>query len=324
MRPKKEEIARAAAALRAGRLVVMPTETVYGLAASALNARALGRVFAAKGRPADNPLIVHVGSKAELARVAASVPALARKLVRAFWPGPLTVVVPAAPSLPRAVTAGLATVAVRMPAHPVALALIRAAGVPVAAPSANRSGRPSPTTVAHARGDLGCAVAVYLDGGPAEHGLESTVVDCTGPRPVVLRPGAITVEQIQRVCGDLAIGTRGADAPRSPGMKYRHYAPSARVWVIEGRATEARAGVQRTLGRLAAADRRAGVIAIGDERYAGAEVFRVPTLAALGRELYAIFREADARGLEDLVVRAVPERGLGRALMNRMRKAAER
>ncbi len=318
------DLTRAAEALRAGKLVVMPTETVYGLAASALDARALRRVFAAKGRPADNPLIVHVGRKADLARVAARVPALARKLTAAFWPGPLTVVVPAAPSLPRVVTAGLATVAVRMPAHPVALALIRAAGVPLAAPSANRSGRPSPTTVAHARGDLGRAVAVYLDGGPAEHGLESTVVDCTGAVAVVLRPGAITLEQLRRVCGDTVLGAGEQGAPRSPGMKYRHYAPSARVWVIEGRAAEARVEGQRTIARLRAAGRRVGAIAIGGERYQGAEEFRVPTLAALGRELYAIFREADARGLEDLVVRAVPDRGLGRAVMNRLRKAAKR
>ncbi len=178
--------------------------------------------------------------------------------------------------------------------------------------------------MAHARGALGRAVAVYLDGGPAEHGLESTVVDCTGAEAIVLRPGAITIEQIRQVCGRASDAGPEVGAPRSPGMKYRHYAPSARVWVIEGRAAEARVQVERTIAGLAAAGRRVGAIAIGGERYRGAEEFRVPTLAALGRELYAIFREADARGLEDLVVRAVPERGLGVAVMNRLRKAAER
>ncbi|HVL98743.1 MAG TPA: L-threonylcarbamoyladenylate synthase, partial [Egibacteraceae bacterium] len=225
-RPAPAAIASAAAVLRAGGLVAFPTETVYGLGADARREDAVRAVFAAKGRPADNPLIVHVADAAGLGAVAASVPPLAARLAERFWPGPLTLVVDAAPAVPAVTTGGLATVAVRVPDHPVALALLRAADLPVAAPSANRSGRPSPTTGAHVVEDLAASgVALLLDAGPSGIGIESTVVDARGAAPVVLREGAISRE-------DLGGALVAQGSPASPGTRYRHYAPACRVELV--------------------------------------------------------------------------------------------
>jgi L-threonylcarbamoyladenylate synthase len=221
-------ITRAADLLRAGRLVAFPTETVYGLGANALDAAAVARLFAAKGRPATNPLIVHVASPAEVPAVAAAWPEAAAQLAAAFWPGPLTLVLPKADAVPVAVTAGGPTVAVRCPDHPVALALLREAGVPVAAPSANRSGELSPTTAAHVLKSLGGRVDAVLDGGPCRRGLESTVLDVTGPVPRVLRPGPVTVPMLETVVGPVAVGAQPGTA-RSPGLQSQHYAPRTPV-----------------------------------------------------------------------------------------------
>ncbi|MGE5508758.1 MAG: L-threonylcarbamoyladenylate synthase [Chitinophagales bacterium] len=239
VQPDPALLADAGAVLAGGGLVAFPTETVYGLGANALDPAAVGRIFAAKGRPSDNPLIVHIAGLESLPHLVRDVPALARALMDAFWPGPLTVVLPRTERVPNQVTAGLDTVAVRMPAHPVALGLIAAAGVPVAAPSANRSGRPSPTTAAHVWDDLAGRVDVILDGGPAGVGVESTVVDLTGPRPVVLRPGGLPLEELRRVAGEVEIdpavlrkAEAGKVAPRSPGLKYTHYAPAAPLTLV--------------------------------------------------------------------------------------------
>lgn len=229
-------LAEAGAVLRQGGLVAFPTETVYGLGANALDSAAVGRIFAAKGRPSDNPLIVHVADRESLTGLVSEVPAVGQALIEEFWPGPLTLVLPKTGRVPDEVTAGLPTVAVRMPDHDVALGLIAAAGVPVAAPSANRSGRPSPTTAAHVWEDLAGRVEIILDGGPAGVGVESTVVDVTGQAPMVLRPGGLSLEELRRVAGEVgldpALSGRNTDRPRAPGMKYTHYAPQAPLTLV--------------------------------------------------------------------------------------------
>ncbi|MFN8620324.1 MAG: L-threonylcarbamoyladenylate synthase [Chloroflexota bacterium] len=315
------ELAEAAAVLRAGGLVAFPTETVYGLGANALDPGAVARIFAAKGRPADNPVIVHAPDAATAWRVTTGPTPLALRLADAFWPGPLTLVLQAADELPRAATAGLPSVAVRVPDHPVALALLRVAGVPVAAPSANRSGRPSPTTAAHVLADLGEVVDVVVDGGPCRVGVESTVVDARGDVPVVLREGGITREQLLAAAGVGAVegATRAEDLAASPGTRHRHYAPTCRVVIAEAGAAEAVAE------RLAADPvRRVGIVVRGGGAATGVqEIARYADAADLAEQLYGALRAAEAAGVTDLVVEAVAETGIGRAVMDRLRRAAE-
>lgn len=308
--PTDDGLDAAADLLRAGGLVAFPTETVYGLGADALDAAAVGRVFVAKGRPADNPLIVHLADGDDLTGVVARVTPLAGRLAAEFWPGPLTLVLEAHPDVPAPTTAGLDTVAVRVPDHPVAIAFLAAAGVPVAAPSANRSGRPSPTTAAHVMADLGGLIEAVVDGGPCTIGLESTVVDARGDRPVVLREGAVTREELGLV------GSGDGDTGRSPGTRHRHYQPACRVEVAEpgtaaARATHLAMGGEQ-VGLLAASAAPAGVVGLG--RFHGAG-----ELAAM---LYDALRRAEDADLDVVVVETVTERGVGRAVMDRLRRAA--
>ena len=309
--PSPDALTEAAAALRAGLLVAFPTETVYGLGADARSAAAVGRIFAAKQRPADNPLIVHVHSLAAAAGVTAAVTPLARELAARWWPGPLTLVLEADPSLPDVTTGGLSTVAVRVPAHPLALALLRVAAMPVAAPSANTSGRPSPTTAAHVVDDLGAAVDLVLDGGPCEVGVESTVVDARGDRPIVLREGAVSREQLgvgrDEDTGDLAA---------SPGTRYRHYAPRCAVELV------ATGDGARRAARLAGQGRKTGLIGFTEADAPAHTVAVVADAADLAQRLYGALRAAEDAGLEIVVVEAVDEVGIGRAVMDRLRKAA--
>src|SRR5579859_85359 len=244
--PEPAALLEAAEVLRGGGLVAFPTETVYGLGALALDAAAARRVYRAKGRPSDNPLIVHVADAAMLGRVVRRVTPLARRLMRAFWPGPLTLILEKAPAVPAAVTGGRGTVAVRCPAHPAARALLRALGEPVAAPSANRSGRPSPTAAAHVLRDLAGRVPLILDGGPCRHGLESAIVDARGRRPVLLRPGTLAPERIARAAR-APLAAPGRSAPPSPGARHRHYAPSCRVALVP--AALVRRGAAAGVGR---------------------------------------------------------------------------
>lgn len=315
------QIAPAAAVLRDGGLVAFPTETVYGLGANALDPAAVARIFAAKGRPADNPVIVHAPDAETAWRVTTGPTRLAERLAEAFWPGPLTLVLPAADALPRAATAGLPSVAVRVPDHPVARALLRAAGVPVAAPSANRSGRPSPTTADHVVDDLGGAIDVVVDGGPCRVGVESTVVDARGDVPVVLREGGISREQLLAVAGASGVGsaTRMEDLAASPGTRHRHYAPACRVVIapIGGGAAESDRLVGDGRGR------RVGLVSSGDVPGGVVAVARVAGAQELAARLYQALRDAEAAGVTDLVVEAVPETGIGRAVMDRLRRAAE-
>lgn len=324
--PASEEgIGRAGAALAAGELVAFPTETVYGLGADGTNPRAVTNIYRVKGRPPDNPLILHVMDAAAAQEVARVWPADARRLADRFWPGPLTLVVPARPTVPRVVRGGLDTVAVRCPSHPVARRLLAAAGMPVAAPSANRSGRPSPTTadaVAHALGgaDVPDVVVWLLDGGPSAIGVESTVVDVSGGRPVLLRPGGLPRPAIEDLVGPLA--TPGAGEPaRSPGMRYRHYAPDRPLVLL---AMDPESAV-KALDQWPAA--RTGLLAA--ERVVRAMGW--PAAVSLGESpadaaaaLFEGLMTLDRwPGLERLVAVWNNREGVGWAVMNRLERAAE-
>lgn len=326
-----ETVDRAVRVLRDGGLVALPTETVYGLGADAADDAAVRRVFEVKGRPADHPLIVHLASQAQLDDWAVEVPAAARDLATAFWPGPLTLLLWRAPGVSDVVTGGRPTIAVRVPAHPVALAVLRAFGGGIAAPSANRFGRVSPTDAAHVRADLGDDVDLVLDGGPCAVGVESTIVDLTGAGPVVLRSGAITTEMLSTVLGVPVAEHDGGSAPsapgseggaRAPGMLASHYAPDARVHVVPG--TEV-VGVLSSL--LAADEGLVGLLAptvldgVPDGVVELEPVGPPEEYAAL---LYARLRQADRLGLRDLVCVAPPAEGIGAAVIDRLRRAAAR
>jgi L-threonylcarbamoyladenylate synthase len=311
--PDDAGLAAAARSLRAGGLVGFPTETVYGLGARADDPDAVRRIFVAKGRPADNPLIVHLAGVDELPRVVATITPLARELARRFLPGPLTLVLDARSDLPAVTTGGLTTVAVRVPAHPVAAALLATADLPVAAPSANRSGRPSPTTAAHVLADLGDHLDVVLDGGPCPVGVESTVVDARGRRPVVLREGSITREHLE-ADGDPA---DPAALHASPGTRYRHYAPDCEVLLAPAGHGPEVAAARRDGGQAV------GLVAPSSAPDGVVEVARFADAAGLARQLYAALRDAEAAHLDVLVVESVPEDGIGRAVMDRLRRAAQ-
>jgi L-threonylcarbamoyladenylate synthase len=307
----EQAVGRAAVALRGGALVAFPTETVYGLGADATKARAVAAIFEAKGRPRFNPLIVHVASAEEAAAFAVVTDA-AHKLAEAFWPGPLTLVLLKRPGCPVAelATAGLDTVAVRVPAHPVAQALLRAADVPIAAPSANRSGHVSPTTAAHVEADLGNNVAMILDGGATPVGLESTVVDVTGEVPIVLRLGGVTREAIARVLDKpVEIASGAAATPASPGMLARHYAPATKLRLDANRVREGEALL--AFGPNAPTTR-------------GPAINLSPSgdLAEAAANLFAALRSLDASGAETIAVMPIPDKGLGEAINDRLRRAA--
>jgi L-threonylcarbamoyladenylate synthase len=328
--PDPAAIREAADVLSAGGLVAFPTETVYGLGADALNDRAVSRIFDAKGRPADNPIILHIADESTLASLVTVVPAAAGRLIAEHWPGPLTLVLPASPRVPRVTRGGLPTVAVRMPAHQVALALIRALGNPIAAPSANRSGRPSPTTAEHVLTDLGGAIDVVLDAGPTPVGVESTVLDLTGPAPVLLRPGGVSLEALQVSLGTVTTVPPGARsvAARSPGTRYRHYAPRTRVVLAGNDGKEASLAVAAIVRRFWDQGLRVGVMVTAEavaDVPAGA-IVRVMGARedpdAIAANLFAQMRELDDAGLDVIVVEAISERGVGRAVMDRLRRAA--
>ena len=333
VRADAQAISRGAALLRAGQVVAFPTETVYGLGADATCAEAVRRIFAAKERPADNPLIVHVAEAVQVVPLVRHLDDRAHLLMRHFWPGPLTLVLPRLPRVCEAVSPGLDTVSVRLPAHPVARALIRAAGLPIAAPSANRSGRPSPTTAAHVLTDMRGRIPLILDDGPCAVGVESTVLDVSGGVPVVLRPGGITVEMLRAVLGEVQVDASAlaplaeGDKPRSPGMKYKHYAPLADVLIIDG-APEAR---QACICRLCddevsrggsplilAPTERCAIYAPRPARAWGSEAD--PEAAAA--QLFAALRAADEAGATLVLAEAVDTKGIGLAVMNRLSRAA--
>jgi L-threonylcarbamoyladenylate synthase len=316
------DIDTAAAALRQGKLVAFPTETVYGLGADAENVTAVSRIFSVKGRPADHPLIVHIASLDELPRWASHVPSAARRLAEACWPGPLTLLLRKAPNVPTATTGGRDTIGVRVPAHPVALALLRSFGGGIAAPSANRFGRVSPTCAAHVQEDLGDDVDVLLDGGACSVGVESTILDLTRDVPVLLRPGGITVQAIESLLGVEVERSAPSDV-RAPGMLPSHYAPRARVEVVDAKRLSERAAELRSEGK-----RVAVLVSSNDDRRALAAIDGL-FLLDLGQSdddaaqrLYAALRQADVDSA-DVVLASSPEAsGIAEALADRLTKAA--
>ena len=310
------ELAAGASALAAGGLVAFPTETVYGLGANALDPHAVARIFAAKGRPTDHPLICHIASADDLAPLVAEVTPLAQALADAFWPGPLTLVLPRSAAVPDAVTGGRDTVAVRVPDHPLALELLRAFGGPVAAPSANRFGRPSPTRANDVRDELGDTVDVILDGGPCAIGVESTVLDLTSNPPQVLRPGGVSVEQIEAVIGPVD----GASGPaRAPGMLEAHYAPGARVEVVTADAAAARAADLTAAGTSVALLAADVISPLPDSVLVLGPAGAPDAYAAL---LYTAFRRADAARCQVIVAVPPPAHGIGVAVRDRLARAA--
>ncbi|MDT0017859.1 L-threonylcarbamoyladenylate synthase [Listeria swaminathanii] len=318
----------AAELLQNGECVAFPTETVYGLGADATNQAAIQKIYAAKGRPSDNPLIVHIARREQMDQFVASYPPKAVQLMEKFWPGPLTVILPLKEdSLAANVSAGLSTVGVRMPEHPVSLELIKVANIPVAAPSANRSGKPSPTTANHVIEDLDGKIAGIIDGGPTGVGLESTVIDCSLEVPIILRPGGITKEQIERVIGSVDSSTNSAnetEKPKAPGMKYTHYAPKAPVYLIDGSTNF----WQSEINKAEAAHKKLGILAtkeLTSELTTTAVIQTTGSIDALDEiatSLYNGLRAFDHADVDIIFAEVYPETELGAAIMNRLEKAA--
>ncbi|GJQ21991.1 MAG: threonylcarbamoyl-AMP synthase [Bacteroidia bacterium] len=322
--PDPQVISEAAEILRKGGLVAFPTETVYGLGADALNEEAVKKVFIAKGRPQENPLIVHIADRDQLIDLADEIPEKGLHLSKEFWPGPLTLVVRKTFLIPDVVTGGMDTVAIRMPDHPVALALIREFNGGIVGPSANLSGKPSPTTAMHVLEDLRGRIDMVLNAGPVEIGIESTVVDVTVDPPLILRPGGLHKESLEDIVGPVSLAATKEQRKRSPGSVHRHYAPRARVMLVPG-------GDSAVLGRLLAELRQQGkaVACIVHSR----EMARVETgslfrvlpapIDFYARYLFRTFRELDQEGVDVILVEEVAEQGLGMAVMDRLRKASE-
>ncbi|HTP81135.1 MAG TPA: L-threonylcarbamoyladenylate synthase [Bacteroidota bacterium] len=322
-RPDPAVISEAVAILARGGLVAFPTETVYGLGANAVHSDAVRSIFAAKGRPADNPLIVHIADIQRARAFAREINSLAQKLIHAFWPGPLTLVLPAASGVLPEVTSHLQTVAIRMPRHAVPLALAKGLNGGIVAPSANLSGLPSPTLAQHVLHDLEGAVDLILDGGVTEIGLESTVLDLTQVPPLLLRAGGLTVEQLTEVAGPISRTTDADALRRSPGTRYRHYAPRATVLLV-GRGKTAE--MQSMLNECVEAGKKIGIIAHSGGFNAGniSAACRVSmSEEEYPRGLYRSLRELDEKGVDIILVEAVAEQGLGTAVMERLRRAAK-
>lgn len=329
-----DEIYREAAQIiRSGGLVAFPTETVYGLGANALDAEAAARIYAAKGRPSDNPLIAHIADREWLEEIAAYIPDAARILMDACWPGPLTMIFRKKAIVPDGTTGGLDTVAVRMPDHPAALRLIREAGVPIAAPSANLSGRPSPTTAGHTAEDMNGRIEMILDGGPCRIGIESTILDLTEEVPVILRPGYITYEMLERLLGEVRVD-KALDPeqwknfrPKAPGQKYRHYAPKAPMTLIEGETEAVTEKIRELAAEAEVQGRRVGIICTDETMNCYVQgichsLGSRESLDSVAHNLYDILRSFDEEAVEEIFSETFSSSEFGSAVMNRMLKAA--
>ena len=332
--PDEDAIRECCRVIESGGIVVFPTETVYGLGASAYNGEAVKKVFIAKGRPMDNPLIVHISRIEQLYEVAEDIPENILKAVKILWPGPFTVLLRKSPRVAKEVTAGLPTVAVRMPAHPVALKLIDCAG-PVAAPSANISGRPSPTTGLHVLMDMFGRADAIIDAGETIYGIESTIIDTTKKPYVLLRPGAMPIERIAEILGqeivvpEHARGLREFEAALAPGMKYKHYSPETPVILVESRKPEE--AIAKLVNDLQREGKKVLVVASREtlEKLVGINVKTIPygsksNLFEIARNIFKILRELDREGVDIAIIESVEEKGLGLAVINRLRKAASK
>ena len=330
-----QAIAQASDILRNGGLVAFPTETVYGLGGDALQAQASGKIYAAKGRPSDNPLIVHIGELQAVSELAQEVSEDAKKLMKAFWPGPMTLIFKKKEQVPKETTGGLDTVAIRYPNHPVALALIRNSGVYIAAPSANLSGRPSPTKASHVAEDLAGRIDMILDGGSVEIGVESTIIDVSESVPVILRPGYITKEMAEKVVDRVEVDPAILEehvhknlVAKAPGMKYRHYAPKGQLTLVEGESIEEVSQKINELVQQAVAEgKKAAVIATEESR----KLYHAPYVVTMGRRddvhtvahsLYDILRQMDEEQIDVIYSESFSRADFGQAVMNRLLKAA--
>ena len=308
-------------------VVAFPTETVYGLGGNAKSDEAVEKIFAAKGRPSDNPLIVHIAEKKQLDDFVDNIPKKAEMLMEHFWPGPLTIILSYKEgTLSKKTSAGLMTVGIRMPDHPVALALLKQTGLPIAAPSANRSGKPSPTLASHVQEDLDGRIAGIVDGGPTGVGLESTVLDCTTEIPVILRPGGVTKEQLEAVVGEVLFDpalTNALEAPKAPGMKYRHYAPDAPLYLVDGTKEQIQALINErkqeglTVGLLTTVENQSFYNA--DSIFTCGQREHLETVAS---SIYEALRSFDKENVDVIYSEMFPDTGVGNAIMNRLLKAA--
>ncbi len=333
-KPDIERIRRAAALIRRGGLVAFPTETVYGLGANALNEKAILALFEAKKRPLDNPPITHICCRKDVHKLVQKIPSNADKIMRKFWPGPLTLVLERSEAVPAITVAGLSTIAIRMPKHNVALALIKESGCPIAAPSANLAGKPSPTSAAHVLQDLNGRINAVLDAGPTQIGLESTVLDLTVSPPEVLRPGGTPYEDLVKALGRVKLSpvvvaskTPMIGETRSPGMKHRHYAPNAPMTLVEGKAED----IVRKVSELALSQKKEGkkvAVLATDEtisRYQADVVKSMGTrrdLSNIAQNLFKALREIDLENVDAILAEGVPSKGLWLAVINRLRKAS--
>lgn len=327
-----QELERAGALIKAGELVAFPTETVYGLGGNALYADSSRKIYAAKGRPSDNPLIVHIAKWEDIYKICRDIPDAAKKLADAFWPGPLTMILKKSDAVPLATTGGLETVAVRLPSHQVARAFIEAAGGYVAAPSANVSGRPSPTLAKYVAEDMNGKIPLIIDGGEVGIGVESTIVDLTEDTPVILRPGYITHEMLEEVLGQVTedvtmMEVRKDVAPKAPGMKYRHYAPKGSLTIVSGDTEKVKQYINEACEAAHSKGQRTGVLCTEESR----DGYRADSVKCIGSRadestiaqgLYKVLRECDDEQLEVLFAESFPTEGIGQAIMNRLLKAA--
>lgn len=327
-----EAIEDAGRIIRDGGLVAFPTETVYGLGGDAFNPRSSQKIYAAKGRPSDNPLIVHIADLSDLGKVAKEIPDAVYKVAKAFWPGPLTMILKKVDNLPKETTGGLDTVAVRMPVHPVALDFIRAAGGFVAAPSANLSGKPSPTSSKYVIEDMFGRIEMIIDGGDSDIGLESTIIDMTSEEPMILRPGFITQDDLLRVLltvniDETIMSDTSGKAPKAPGMKYRHYAPKGDLTIIDGETKKVIDYINQKVLTARADNIRTGVIST-DETYSFYEADAVKTIgsrndeASIAKNLFRILREFDDEDIDLIFAESFSNTGISMATMNRLLKAA--
>ena len=329
---KDEELKEASAVIRSGGLVAFPTETVYGLGGDATNPEASRKIYAVKGRPSDNPLIVHIADFSQLRNIVAEVPQEAEKLAEAFWPGPLTMILRKNDVIPYETTGGLDTVAIRMPSHPVARAFLQDSGCMIAAPSANTSGRPSPTTAQHVWEDLHGKIEILLDGGPVGIGIESTIVDLSEERPMILRPGFITQEMLSAVLGDVGMdpglaSENSKQPPKAPGMRYRHYAPKADLTLVEGTMEEVISKINALTREAQAMGKSVGVLATEENKdcYVADHVIVIGQRqdeAEIARHLFDVLRQFDDLQVDLIYSESFVAAGVGQAIMNRLLKAA--
>ncbi len=329
--PEKRKINKAATVLQNGGTVAFPTETVYGLGANALSSTAVEGIFRAKGRPKDNPLIVHISDISQIDNLVESIPLKSLELMERFWPGPLTIIFNKRENVPNIVTGGLSTVAIRMPNHKIALELIRAAGLPIAAPSANASGKPSPTHVNHVIEDMNGRVNMIIDGGITGIGVESTVLDVSGDIPIILRPGGVTKEDLLEVFTkveyDLALESNNENMiPKSPGQKYRHYSPNAKMVVFQGEADNVSNAINESAKEYSHKGMKVGIMATEQNRdkYQGNVIVigDRENPESIAGNLFRTLREFDKMAVDIILAEGIKEDGIGKAIMNRMKKAA--